>query len=575
MNLDDERDGPRWRHNGDGPGSRRDIEDRDDWSQEALQEADKRRKKLETWYLAVELLKGWDDKTSCTAEGMEQTLSRFLQDDAKQFHRITPRLSTEIFLRGMLRTLWDIDRLLRDMNPGEDLKRYTKSPLVLSTLRVCAYELMWTPSGTVREAVQGANDLMKKAGVSFKTEQEFVSSSVARMMKAFDKGHQEWDTKRKMREENKQREKAEKRGMPRGRKNIGAAVGQVKRRPGVDAAARKLAASIALEGGKRPKLSAPGLISARADMEEEDGMEDGEADEMARQTSKDKDDSASKEKKEEGSKDDVKDETKKEDDKDDIKMENAKEEKTEDENGKAEAEKTDDSTKQTGGDGDEPEVIADEDEDEEQEEEEEEEEDDDDDDDDVCIIEDDGEGNGGDAGDNADGDEGQEEEDQDDEEDEDAGVEDLDAVQSDLPEASPEVAEANETSADAPEAADADAVAKASEAADADADAEKVALASEGEDEDLDVDPEKDDKVAGADAEQAVDAEPDQAADADAEQAVDAEADQPAADEVDKLADEVDADAADDSAVAAALSTAAETEAEKKGEDDDPAVVSV
>merc|ERR1719247_2704294 len=247
---------------------------------------------------------------------MEESLAKFLLDDAKKW-RISPRLSSEIFLRGMLRTLWDIDRLLRDMNPGEDLKRYTKSPLVLSTLRVCAYELMWTPSGTVREAVQGANDLIKKAGVSFKTEQEFVSSSVARMMKAFDKGHQEWDTKRKMREETKQREKAEKRGMPRGRKNIGAAVGQVKRRPGVDAAARKLAASIALEGGKRPKLSTPGLISARADMEEEAGMEDGEADEMvAKAAAKDKD-VKDEVKEDKDVKDEVKDE--KEDKKDESK----------------------------------------------------------------------------------------------------------------------------------------------------------------------------------------------------------------------------------------------------------------
>lgn len=265
----------RRRFNGDRAG-RREIDGRDmPWQQKAQEEADTRRKKMEDWFLAVELLKGWDDKKSCTAEDMEQTISKFFRDDAKKF-RISPRLSTEIFLRGMLRTLWDIDRLLRDMNPGEDLKRYTKSPLVLSTLRVCAYELMWTPSGTVRMAVQGATDLMKKAGVNFKTEQDFISGAVARMMKAFDRGHQEWDRKKEIREERKRREKAEQAGMPRGKPNIGAAVGQVKRRPGVEGPpGRKLPPAT-----KRPKLSAPGLISARADMEEEAGMEDGEAEEL-------------------------------------------------------------------------------------------------------------------------------------------------------------------------------------------------------------------------------------------------------------------------------------------------------
>merc|ERR1719199_1432737 len=91
------------------------------------------------------------------------------------------------------------------------------------------------------------------------------------MMRAFDKGHREWDSKDALRKEKKKKEKAAQEGMPKARNIQGAAVGQVKRRPGVEAG-RKGPAE------KRPERK--GVISANADMEEEDGMDDKEAEEL-------------------------------------------------------------------------------------------------------------------------------------------------------------------------------------------------------------------------------------------------------------------------------------------------------
>mmetsp|Transcript_75990 Transcript_75990/g.118759 ORF Transcript_75990/g.118759 Transcript_75990/m.118759 type:complete len:119 (-) Transcript_75990:22-378(-) len=118
---------------------------------------------------------------------------------------------------------------------------------------------MWTPTATVRMVVQGANDLMRKVGLTLKAEVDFISNAVARMMKAFEKGHQESDKKKIEREEVKRKEKESRNSRPAGKAKIGAAVGQAKPRPGEG---RKLPPA-----AKRPKLSAPGLISVRADME--------------------------------------------------------------------------------------------------------------------------------------------------------------------------------------------------------------------------------------------------------------------------------------------------------------------
>jgi len=164
--------------------------------------------RLDDWFLAVQLLMDWDDRKNYSAEIVEQTLTKFLDNDAKK-HRITPRLTSELFLRGILRTLWDVDRLLKVMNPGDDLKRFARSPLVLSILRVMAYECMWMPTGTARTVVQSAVDLMEKCSLSAKSEREWISGAVSRMWLSFEKSHLDWERKRRAREEEKRRKKRE------------------------------------------------------------------------------------------------------------------------------------------------------------------------------------------------------------------------------------------------------------------------------------------------------------------------------------------------------------------------------
>ncbi|CAJ1445183.1 unnamed protein product, partial [Effrenium voratum] len=169
-------------------GRRGDQDDEDDWHRQDPERSKKNKLRLEDWILAVNLLLSWDDQKTISAAEMEGFLSRFLEYDAKVKYRITPRLTSEIFLRGILRTLWDIDRLLRVMNPGEELKMVTaKSPLVLSILRVMAYEFMWTPNCTPRGAREGARDLMERVSLSVKADREWITDAMIRMGEAFEK----------------------------------------------------------------------------------------------------------------------------------------------------------------------------------------------------------------------------------------------------------------------------------------------------------------------------------------------------------------------------------------------------
>lgn len=180
------------------------------WQRKQQQVQERRRLRLEDWFLAVQLLLNWDDQKTISAEHMEQFLERFLQNDAKSKHRITPRLTSEIFLRGILRTLWDIDRLLQLANPGDELKRFTaNSPLLLSILRVMTYEFMWMPTGTVRMAQQSATDLIEKCKTVGKSDRDWILVSVGRMRNSFEQTHQDWERKRTAREERKRREREE------------------------------------------------------------------------------------------------------------------------------------------------------------------------------------------------------------------------------------------------------------------------------------------------------------------------------------------------------------------------------
>jgi len=161
---------------------------------------EKNRLRLEDWFLAVQLLMSWDDRKTNTAESMEQSLKQFMEVDAKK-HCTSPRRTSEIFLRGMVRTLFDIDRILRAMNPGDELKGVAKNSTALSILRVLAYDLMWSPGGTVHTAVQGAIDLMERCNLDSKADREWVSEAAKRMRITFEMSHSDWDKKWKAKEE--------------------------------------------------------------------------------------------------------------------------------------------------------------------------------------------------------------------------------------------------------------------------------------------------------------------------------------------------------------------------------------
>mmetsp|Transcript_43722 Transcript_43722/g.94197 ORF Transcript_43722/g.94197 Transcript_43722/m.94197 type:complete len:259 (-) Transcript_43722:184-960(-) len=177
---------------------------------------------------------------------MEKRLTRFLKEDATRKHRITPRPTTEIFLRGVLRTLWDIDRLLKLVNPDDELTKFTReSPLVLSILRVMAYEYMWLPPSTEKSARQGVQELMEKCALSGKSDRDWITEAVLRMRQCFDKSQEDWEKNRRAREERKRAGKAD--------GTVGGAPGI----SGVGVANSPPAAPPAKEGGggKRPKAN--------------------------------------------------------------------------------------------------------------------------------------------------------------------------------------------------------------------------------------------------------------------------------------------------------------------------------
>ncbi|CAJ1374319.1 unnamed protein product [Effrenium voratum] len=231
-------------------GRRGDQDDEDDWHRQDPERSKKNKLRLEDWILAVNLLLSWDDQKTISAAEMEGFLSRFLEYDAKVKYRITPRLTSEIFLRGILRTLWDIDRLLRVMNPGEELKMVTaKSPLVLSILRVMAYEFMWTPNCTPRGAREGARDLMERVSLSVKADREWITDAMIRMGEAFEKAHNDWDKKHQAAKEKKRRERAQQAAAAAGGGDLTAGGAKVKLADNAKAAKAARAQGRKKEGG--------------------------------------------------------------------------------------------------------------------------------------------------------------------------------------------------------------------------------------------------------------------------------------------------------------------------------------
>lgn len=188
-----------------------------------------RRARLEDWYLAVQLLLDHNDRKALSAQEMEDKLSKFLSSDTAR-NTTPPRLASELFLRGILRNFWDIDKLLGKVNPGDELQRYARSPMVLSILRVMAYELMWLPNSTVLSAKQSVEELMDRCELRFNHEKEWISNAVTRLCKSFERSHQDSDRKGKLREERKRMLKEQGGDVPAARPKASVPGGVSKRR---------------------------------------------------------------------------------------------------------------------------------------------------------------------------------------------------------------------------------------------------------------------------------------------------------------------------------------------------------
>eukprot|EP00927_Polykrikos_kofoidii_P083634 TRINITY_DN8614_c2_g1_i1.p1 TRINITY_DN8614_c2_g1~~TRINITY_DN8614_c2_g1_i1.p1 ORF type:complete len:1120 (-),score=309.02 TRINITY_DN8614_c2_g1_i1:81-3047(-) len=254
------------RFGGDGvwdrdPGGDKDLQP---WEKRTQKETERMRIKLDDWYLAVQMLLDYDDRKSYSAADMEQKLTSFLQAERKE-HNVSTRATSEIFLRGILRALWDIDRLLRLASNVDELGRYAKSPVVLSILRVMAYELMWVPGGASSNASRNAVELVEKCNLPLRNERDWICGAVARMSDGFDRSHQEWERKRKARDDKRQKEgqvpaaRAKGIAVPRGSAALATTPQNPKRR------ARSLAPCASSPGLAAKRLRPAGPISARAD----------------------------------------------------------------------------------------------------------------------------------------------------------------------------------------------------------------------------------------------------------------------------------------------------------------------
>lgn len=153
--------------------------------------------RLHNHLLGVDLLKGYDDQKTTSAEEMEEHLSAFfLQRERKQ-------VTSEIFCRGILRAIGDVDRLLRSSSKKEHIDKVTGlGKQNLSIIRVLSYELMWVPKPDFRWVSDIAKSLMDKLNVQ-NEEQKVITDSLKHMWLHFVGAHRKWDENQKQRAEKK------------------------------------------------------------------------------------------------------------------------------------------------------------------------------------------------------------------------------------------------------------------------------------------------------------------------------------------------------------------------------------
>lgn len=143
--------------------------------------------------LGVSLLMSWELGSRCSADDLESHLGTFLSRESP------PRRDSEIFLRGLLRNLSDIDRLLRTLNPTADLERVSKDKVALSVLRTLTYELMWSQRDA-RWFEETTDDLIERCGeywaaLPSEADTDWIACAMVRMKAAVLKVQSDWDFK--------------------------------------------------------------------------------------------------------------------------------------------------------------------------------------------------------------------------------------------------------------------------------------------------------------------------------------------------------------------------------------------
>lgn len=144
------------------------------------------------WLLAVRLLMSLDLRRRASAEDLEKSIAAFLaQGGSRQIPDV------EIFLRGVARNVWDIDRLLQELNPEDELRRMERNPLALSVLRTLTHELMWSVESTEWFECM-ARQLTNQCSLVQRADRDCIVRALVRMKEQMLRTQSEWDAKHQL-----------------------------------------------------------------------------------------------------------------------------------------------------------------------------------------------------------------------------------------------------------------------------------------------------------------------------------------------------------------------------------------
>mmetsp|Transcript_105542 Transcript_105542/g.293877 ORF Transcript_105542/g.293877 Transcript_105542/m.293877 type:complete len:273 (+) Transcript_105542:107-925(+) len=176
------------------PARSQDYSSRNDCGTRSLGEA------LDELFLGVQFLmsreESWVLDNRPLPDNFEASLSTFLQREVPQRAASLPTWrDLEVLLRGLVRNLQDIDRLLRSMNPSSELRRIEHKPLALSMLRVVMYELLWTPRSAAWLAELARCLAERCIPRCTPADAEWIAQAAVRMHGQLLQRQQEWEAK--------------------------------------------------------------------------------------------------------------------------------------------------------------------------------------------------------------------------------------------------------------------------------------------------------------------------------------------------------------------------------------------